>query len=710
MTGEPRQSLDLVAQSFRRCQKSAVLERPAIKSHGVTRQLRATPLHAINAHSGSVCALNLVTTRLLLAVAFVALLCRGSSAATRPKLVGAAAAYHRAEQLRARLEARPNSPVADYLAIARAFVLVYHRDPGYRNAPAALAAAAGIYAMAGRRYANDQYSSKAVETCKVLIAQYPHTRLSRDALLEIAEIYLRDIENPRAARDAYQEFVQRYPASTHAAMARREIARIDRSVAGPGPNPAGNPVTQANGAMPHAAQPGRVQEVEDVRDWVGRNYTRVLIRMGGEVQFHAIQLQNPPRLVFDLENTHLNHDLARKSFPVQSGFLRRIRVAQFTPHVTRVVLDVPHLEDYSVFALPDPFRLVIDVSGNKPLRMATVPPPGKTSRSAEVQWLHDGGSPDAARLSTSGANPDRSVSAPQFDALEGETVPEAKSMAPLENAPSTAAIVGPSLPAIAGSAPTLTRALGLKIRRIVIDPGHGGHDTGTIGPDGVEEKNVVLGVALRLRRLIRRKLGCQVIMTRTTDEFIPLEERTAIANEYSADLFISIHANASRDPSARGIETYYLNFTTDPEALAVAARENATSQASVFQLQGLLRKIALSEKIDESRDFARIMDRQLVTHLDEDGDRQPNRGIKKAPFVVLIGANMPSILAEISFLTNPHDERLLARGRFQEDIAEALYAGIAQYASSLGTIRVAHVAQQAGPAARAHLHPAGPSF
>jgi len=246
----------------------------------------------------------------------------------------------------------------------------------------------------------------------------------------------------------------------------------------------------------------------------------------------------------------------------------------------------------------------------------------------------------------------------------------------------------PAMP-IAGASPTLTRALGLKIGRIVIDPGHGGHDTGTIGPTGLREKDVVLDVALRLRRLIETRLGSQVIMTRHDDTFIPLEERTAIANEKAADLFISIHANASHDPSARGIEAYYLNFTSDPGALALAARENATSQESVHQLSKLIQKIALSEKIDESRQFAGVVDRSMVRQLARQGVREPNRGVKKAPFVVLIGANMPSILAEISFLTNPHDERLLRKPAYRQKIAEALYAGVAQYVSQLGGVKVA---------------------
>ncbi|MGH7869535.1 MAG: N-acetylmuramoyl-L-alanine amidase family protein, partial [Candidatus Dormibacteraceae bacterium] len=180
-----------------------------------------------------------------------------------------------------------------------------------------------------------------------------------------------------------------------------------------------------------------------------------------------------------------------------------------------------------------------------------------------------------------------------------------------------------------------------------------------------------------------------VVMTRDDDTFIPLEERTAIANEKTADLFISIHANASRDPSARGIETYFLNFTSDPGALALAARENATSQESVHQLSKLIQKIALSEKIDESRQFASIVDRSMVRQLNRQGVREPNRGVKKAPFVVLIGANMPSILAEISFLSNPHDERLLRKPAYRQKIAEALYEGIAQYVSQLGAVNVA---------------------
>jgi N-acetylmuramoyl-L-alanine amidase len=233
------------------------------------------------------------------------------------------------------------------------------------------------------------------------------------------------------------------------------------------------------------------------------------------------------------------------------------------------------------------------------------------------------------------------------------------------------------------------RTLGLKIGRIVIDAGHGGHDSGTVGPGGIEEKQVVLDVALRLGKLLRQRLGADVIFTRDDDTFIPLETRTAIANKAQADLFLSIHANSSPDPSARGVETYYLNFTTSPDALEVAARENAVSDESIHELSDLVKKITLKDKIDESREFAADVQKSLYTDLEEGNPGLRDRGIKKAPFVVLIGANMPSILAEISFLTNSDDARELQQPAYRQRIAESLYSGVSRYISGLSGVRLA---------------------
>jgi N-acetylmuramoyl-L-alanine amidase len=236
---------------------------------------------------------------------------------------------------------------------------------------------------------------------------------------------------------------------------------------------------------------------------------------------------------------------------------------------------------------------------------------------------------------------------------------------------------------------SLIRALGLKIGKIVVDAGHGGHDTGTIGPNGLQEKDLVLDVALKLGKLLENKLGAEVVYTRDDDTFIPLETRTAIANKEQADLFISIHANSSDDPTARGVETYYLNFTSRADALEVAARENAVSEQSIHELQDLVKKIALKEKIGESREFASDVQHSLYAGLSAKSPSLRNRGVKKAPFVVLIGANMPSILAEISFVSNPDDARKLKTNDYRQRIADSLYKGVFKYVNSLSGIKVA---------------------
>jgi len=243
---------------------------------------------------------------------------------------------------------------------------------------------------------------------------------------------------------------------------------------------------------------------------------------------------------------------------------------------------------------------------------------------------------------------------------------------------------------------SLIRALGLKVGRIVIDAGHGGHDTGTIGPNGLLEKDLVLDVSLLLGRLLQTKMGAEVIYTRDDDTFIPLETRTAIANKQQADLFVSVHANSSQDASARGVETYYLNFNPSPDALEVAARENAVSEKSVHELGDLVKKIALKEKVEESREFATDVQHSLYQGLAGKERTMKDRGVKKAPFIVLIGANMPSILAEISFVSNPADERKLQTPEYRQKIAEALYRGIARYINGLSGVKVAAKSATAG--------------
>ncbi|TAN21568.1 MAG: N-acetylmuramoyl-L-alanine amidase [Acidobacteria bacterium] len=256
-------------------------------------------------------------------------------------------------------------------------------------------------------------------------------------------------------------------------------------------------------------------------------------------------------------------------------------------------------------------------------------------------------------------------------------------------APAPAAPI-PAAKPLANGRDSLTRALGLKIKTVVLDAGHGGHDTGTIGRGGLDEKNIVLDVTLRLGKLLRQRLGLNVVYTRTTDVFIPLQERTAIANAAHADLFVSIHANSGPSPQTRGVETYFLNFTRDPRALAVAARENAGSGDGIHDLPHLLQTIALNNKLEESHELAADVERSLSRATGED-----NRGVKTAPFVVLIGARMPSILAEISFLSNGTDDRRLRTAAYRQRIAEGLYQGLRTYILSLSGTSAATIASDA---------------
>ncbi len=618
--------------------------------------------------------------------------------------------------MRATLASRPASTrlKADYENVIRTFRSVHWADPSYRKTPVALEAVGDLYVEMGRRFSNDYYFQAAIEAYEYLMAEYPRSSMARNSRFAVGEVYLNDLHDEEEARKAFEEYIRKYPRTGKISEARARLKRIEQLVAEREASRARAVQTRSVDSLP---------QVVAIRHWVGPNYTRVVVNVEAEAKFDTLRLPNPDRIVLDLENTRLSSSLVGKIFPVKDGFLRQVRVGQFQPTVTRVVLDVEEIEDYSIFSLPNPFRLVVDINGPSPKQpKETVAKAEPEAESARAKKTELAASKKVGSVASGVSQQRTQASAPVVTTAKaeskrgsgGETVAEGgpalppsssgetKETASLKAPPPTPTVARKTEPAPVTSAEppppiktpgpttsgsrTLTRALGLKIARIVIDPGHGGHDTGTIGPTGLKEKDVVLDVALRLKKLVEEKTGAEVVMTRTDDTFIPLEERTAIANEQTADLFISIHANASRSRSARGIETYYLNLTSNPEALEVAARENATTQESVHQLQSLIKKIAMTEKIEESQEFATQVQREIYSRL-KAGRNQRNRGVKKAPFVVLIGANMPSILTEVSFLTNPYDERLLKKSDYREKIADALYHGIARYVDKLGGVR-----------------------
>ncbi len=440
---------------------------------------------------------------------------------------------------------------------------------------------------------------------------------------------------------------------------------------------------------------GRTVEITGIRHWSNPVSTRIAIDLSGEVEYEAARVAHPDRIFFDLHGARLARGLnGREVQVIDDGYLKRIRAAQYKPDVTRVVLDVTDVSDYSAFLLPNPWRLILDIHGGRGggLETAQESEPAQNTL-ADVAALSRAPSrveattgptsaPVAARVASVGAvahaHPGRHARV-SADALPKDSTP---------------AVMAQAAQPTADGERSLVRALGLKVNRIVIDAGHGGHDSGTLGPGGIEEKDVVLDVALRTGKLLEQRLGAEVIYTRDDDTFVPLETRTAIANKAQADLFLSIHANSSPEAEARGVETYYLNFTSDPQALEVAARENAVSNAGVHQLSDLVRKIALKDKIDESREFAADVDESLYHGLSHGDGTFRDRGVKKAPFVVLIGAQMPSVLAEISFLTNPEDARLLRQSAWRERIAESLADGVERYLNGLSQVRPGMVARR----------------
>jgi N-acetylmuramoyl-L-alanine amidase len=462
-----------------------------------------------------------------------------------------------------------------------------------------------------------------------------------------------------------------------------------------------------------AKRHGQMAQVTGIRHWSTPNYTRVAIDLGDDVTYEAARVPNPDRIYFDLHGTRLAQELVGKSFAVtDDGFLKKIRAAQFSNDMTRVVLDVNDVTEYSAFLLPNPYRLIIDIHGGSKAEPGALVASGPTQRAVAATPTV----PNTTTVRSTSSFEVAAVSA-QPGRVEATTQPTSQPISAVVKEPgaesvaatgSTANAAPPSAgrrtkrgkaAADAGAVParaavptadgetSLVRALGLKIGRIVIDAGHGGHDSGTIGAGGIEEKDVVLDVALRVGQLLHDRLGAEIIYTRSDDTFLPLETRTAIANKAQADLFLSIHANSSPDASARGVETYYLNFTSSPDALETAARENAVSDQSIHQLSDLVKKIALKDKIDESREFASDVEASLYGGLQKGNAGLKDRGVKKAPFVVLIGANMPSILAEISFVTNEKDAKQLQEPEYRERVAESLYKGVAKYAGGLSGTR-----------------------
>lgn len=664
--------------------------------------------------------------------------------------------FLKAERMREALKGKPESrrTLADYTKAIQAYRNVYYIAPTSARADESVLAVAELMAEQGRSLGGEKSFRDAIGQYEFLRKEYPGSRYRMEALFTIAQIYREDLNDKAKAKAVFEEVIRRYPGHELADQAKDSLAdmvaevkrpkkkpvkaKVEEARRKPASEPAKKPDTMIGegdiGAdvllRPAAASEsprGRLPKVTGIRHWSTPDYTRIAIDLEEDVKYEVGRVPLPDRIFFDLHDTKLASELVGKTFEVGDGFLRKIRVAQFSADLTRVVFEVDEVAEYSAFLLPNPYRLIVDVHGKDgAVRSATAskpvdppaaeigkaeparppvketPPEVKPAAETSIKAAQDATAPPKIEPAEN-KKPDATKELTEVAALNSSRMEKAKTTSEPTSAP-TFEKVSPRKdkpkrtkkgPAIREAQPSssgdrsLIRALGLKIGKIVVDAGHGGHDTGTIGPNGLAEKDLVLDVALRLGKLLETKLGAEVIYTRDDDTFIPLETRTATANQHQADLFISVHANSSHDPGARGVETYYLNFTSNAEALEVAARENAVSQKSVFELQDLVKKIALKEKIEESREFAQDVQRALHAGLSSKGSRVRDRGVKKAPFVVLIGANMPSILAEISFVSNPTDAKRLNTAPFRQKIADSLYRGVANYAAGLSGIKVA---------------------
>jgi N-acetylmuramoyl-L-alanine amidase len=559
---------------------------------------------------------------------------------------------------------------AEWLRVARMYrsVVLQYPQSGYSDD--ALYYEAEICMEIDRRFGDDDAVQRALDTYLLIADGYPSSKWAVRARLTRGKIFLERSDKTHAAIEL-RRVTSSWPGTTEAAEAQRILDDITK------PRRAAAPETF----------PSDVIGVRNIRHWTGPEYTRIVIDLDREVKYQEGHVENPDRIFFDLQGAKLTKDLAARNFPVGDGFLQQIRVGQNQPDVVRVVLDLASVSTTNVFFLPDPYRMVVDIVGQSPAAASDVVVADKAPASEPPP-----ASPDSAS-SPSGAGEDRDPPPQATQATQAAAPVQAakpdKSAEPdskTSKAPTAVADASPDVvrvpPPPREDGYSITQMLGLSARTIVIDPGHGGHDPGTMDKNGLREKDVVLDIARRVRKLLEED-GFEVVMTRDRDVFIPLEERTAIANSKKADLFVSIHVNAARNPHPRGTETYYLNLATTPDAEEVAARENAVTTRRIGELESILQKVMNNNRIIESRELAGRVQNSMSSTLYASTTDDRNRGVKTAPFYVLLGAQMPSVLVEVAYLTNRKDAALLADATFRQQAAESIAKGIGVYQESL---------------------------
>lgn len=511
---------------------------------------------------------------------------------------------------------------------------------------------------------------QAIESYRSVVNEHPHSAFVGDSLMGIAQIYEENLQDLDGAAAAYTELISYFPNSVLSREARAVLSRFEMQLK----NRPGDVIISPD--SPRAAE-NRLGTplLTNVRNFSGPEYARVVIDLSGETHYN--QKRDGNRLSIELADTDVSAPLYGRRFIVGDGsLLKRIVVRDQTSSQksTRIDIEVGSLASYSTFALSDPDRIVVDLHATGP---------------ASTNQPRSFAPPE--RLAAAHPKPEASETQPRAKPLNSSdknalmALPEITEPIMPATSSATANVINPATTGSQGLAAKIeAKATGSPIKRIVIDPGHGGHDTGTISANGMREKDLVLDVARRLRAYIKNNYpDVEVIMTRDADRFVALEERTAIANSRRADLFISIHANASPSRVASGVETFFLSPDRAPaEDLQAAARENAklASDKAADKPEPMFASVTVGNRVTESRELARYIQAGLVRGIGAQSPRTAmNRGVKHAPFVVLLGAAMPSVLAEVSFLSNPKDEALLQTGPFRERVAASLFAGLNAY-------------------------------
>ncbi len=500
----------------------------------------------------------------------------------------------------------------------------------YTSYPKSDQAAWALY-FSGRLYTGlYQYSGKSkdldesLRIYKRLSEKYKNHQLADDAQYGIGRIFYEKKNDPT---QAYVEFLKvevKFPSGDMVPKARKKLKELEIAL------------NKKGEKRKHKSKPlskSKLIAVKDIRHWSTTNYTRVVIDLEGSVKYnyHLLKpdpdIKKPRRLFLDLKNTRVTKAIDT-DVVIKDGLLKLARAGQYSKDTVRVVLDMERIGGYNVFRLHDPFRIVVDVRRHKK---------GRTSEKVKV----------AKRKAKK-----KSV---RKSRVQSKDI-------------------------------SLARQLGLNVKRIVIDPGHGGKDPGCYIRGVGKEKDIVLRLAKALKKKIEKEMGCEVFLTRSSDKFLRLEKRTAIAQIKKADLFISLHVNAHKSSKVRGIETYFLDMATDERSVMVAARENATSEKNISDLQTILKTLMLNTKINESSRLAHEVQKGMISGIDRNFKKPKDLGVKKAPFYVLIGADMPAILVETGFLTNPTERRQLRTSKYRESIAEGICKGVKSYVESIDEI------------------------